>query len=321
MVSSDSFLEAWIAGPYGTNFYTRTFKAASPSAALVFMHGAAEHCGRYTEFHRRFSSQHNITVFTFDLRGFGQTALHPTQRSATSAYGKTDWESQLNDVEWALKYTRTEFPELPVFLMGAGMGGGIILGLLCDLERRNNPFVLGLSGVIASAPCITPTTPPSCAVVWLASVIARLAPYTLYPGRNKPEQLSRNTETNAAYAVDPFVMSPGSVRSILDTLTAGQRVLDESYVHWPEITPVLFLHGEEDPINSFKSTFHLYSKINARDKKLIAYPATTLSFQGAYSELQNEPDGVKEKYVMDVVEFVHGRAVHVDGSRRRRGCN
>ncbi|KAJ7016098.1 hypothetical protein C8F04DRAFT_1203253 [Mycena alexandri] len=253
MVSSDSFLEAWIAGPYGTNFYTRTFKAASPSAALVLCTAPPS-----------------------------TTALHPTQRSATSAYGKTDWESQLNDVEWALKYTRTEFPELPVFLMGAGMGGGIILGLLCDLERRNNPFVLGLSGVIASAPCITPTTPPSCAVVWLASVIARLAPYTLYPGRNKPE---RSEYTRYA---DCGRNSFGKHDFFLNVLQ-GQRVLDESYVHWPEITPVLFLHGEEDP--------------------------------GAYSELQNEPDGVKEKYVMDVVEFVHGRAVHVDGSRRRRGCN
>jgi acylglycerol lipase len=122
--SSSSFTDAWLPGPYGTNFYTRTFHAANPCAVLVFVHGAAEHCGRYHALHTQLAAEHDIAVFAFDLRGFGQTALHPTQRSATSAYGKTDWDKQLDDVEWALRRTEDEFPGLPVFLMGASMVRG-----------------------------------------------------------------------------------------------------------------------------------------------------------------------------------------------------
>ncbi|KAJ7149581.1 Alpha/Beta hydrolase protein [Mycena filopes] len=300
-MASPEYLDAWIAGPYGTNFYTRTYRAAAPKAVLVFVHGAAEHSGRYTELHKQLLLA-DVSTFTFDLRGFGQTALHPTHRSATSSYGKTDWERQLDDVEWALKHVRTELPELPVFLMGVGMGGGIVLGLLCDVERASNPLVAGLAGVISSAPCITLATPPSRPLFWLASVIARLAPYTLYPGRNKPEQLSRNAETNASYDADPFIMSPGSFRSILDTLSAGQQLIDQSYAHWPETMPLLLLHGEADLINCSQSTSALYEKIVANDKKLITYP-------DAYYELHNEPEGVKEKYLTDLVEYVHERAV------------
>ncbi|KAJ7352183.1 Alpha/Beta hydrolase protein [Mycena albidolilacea] len=292
--SSSSFTDAWLPGPYGTNFYTRTFHAANPCAVLVFVHGAAEHCGRYHALHTQLAAEHDIAVFAFDLRGFGQTALHPTQRSATSAYGKTDWDKQLDDVEWALRRTEDEFPGLSVFLMGASMGGGIVLGLLCDVERAKTPVVSSLAGVIASAPCITPTTPPPRPVYWLG----RIASYALAPARVKPQELSRNTETNSAYVADPFVIAPGSWRCRLDMLSAGKRILEEGYAHWPEDTPVLFLHGDADPVNSVEGTNTLYGKITAQDKKLITY-------SGAYHELHNEPDGVKEKYLLDVVDFVH----------------
>ncbi|KAJ7673858.1 Alpha/Beta hydrolase protein [Mycena polygramma] len=297
MLSSDGSADAWLAGPYGTNFYSRTYRAAEPCAALVFVHGAAEHCGRHTEFHRLLATEHNISVFAFDLRGFGQTALHPTHRSATSAYGKTNWNLQLDDVEWALKYARDALPTLPMFLMGASMGGGIVLGLLCDVERPKSPVVSSLAGVIASAPCITLTTPRSPAVLWLANIIARVAPYTLYPARLKPEELSHNAETNAAYLLDPFVMAPGSFRSLVDMLSAGERILHQNYVHWPEDTPLLLLHGEDDPVNSIQGTTALFNQIAAIDKKLTTYP-------GASQELHNEPDGVKEKYLLDVANFV-----------------
>ncbi|KAJ7726982.1 Alpha/Beta hydrolase protein [Mycena olivaceomarginata] len=289
--SSSSFTDAWLPGPYGTNFYTRTFHAAKPCAVLVFVHGAAEHCGRYHALHTQLAAEHDIAVFAFDLRGFGQTALHPTQRSATSAYGKTDWDKQLDDVEWALRRTGDEFPGLPVFLMGASMR--IVLGLLCDVERAKTPVISSLAGVIASAPCITPTTPPPRPVYWLG----RIVPYALAPARVKPQELSRNTETNSAYVADPFVIAPGSWRCRLDMLSAGKRILEEGYAHWPEDTPVLFLHGDADPVNSVEGTNTLYGRIAAQDKKLITY-------SGAYHELHNEPDGVKEKYLLDVVDFV-----------------
>lgn len=125
MSSEPPFTEAWRAGPQSTQFYTRTYTAPSPKAALVFVHGFIEHIGRHTHIHSKLS-EHGITVFAFDLRGFGKTATDPEKKSKTSAYGKTSWKHQLEDIQWAVEHVRQELPEVPIFLMGHSMVGILI---------------------------------------------------------------------------------------------------------------------------------------------------------------------------------------------------
>ena len=60
-------------------------------------------------------------VFAFDQRGFGRTALDTTHRSEGSAYGKTDWEHQMGDIEYFLTYLSQQYPGVPLFLHGASM--------------------------------------------------------------------------------------------------------------------------------------------------------------------------------------------------------
>ncbi|KAJ6565372.1 Alpha/Beta hydrolase protein [Mycena sp. CBHHK59/15] len=214
--------------------------------------------------HTRLCEQ-GLSIFAFDLRGFGKTALDLTHKSATSAYGKTGWSHQLDDLEWAIQHTHKEFPDLPVFLMGTSLGGGAVLGLLCKKDRSARPEASGLSGVIAGSPCLTLTAPPPKPVVWIATLIARVRPATLFPFRNKPDDLSRNSTTNAAYNADPLVRTPGSFGSLLDMINGGQKILKEIYVNWPQSMPV----------TSFASTTELFTKLTATDKKLILYPRAT----------------------------------------------
>ncbi|KAJ7807880.1 hypothetical protein B0H14DRAFT_3763816 [Mycena olivaceomarginata] len=63
-----------------------------------------------------------ISVFTFDQRGFGKTALDAENKSPSSAYGKTTGEHQMDDIHWAIEHAKKEFPGLPVFLRGHSMG-------------------------------------------------------------------------------------------------------------------------------------------------------------------------------------------------------
>lgn len=113
-------VEAWLAGPNATQFYTRTYPAASPKAVVVFLHGFAEHIGRYTHIHPRLA-QNGVAVFAFDLRGFGKTAQDTEKKSSHSSYGKTSWPENFADIEWAIKHVREEYPGVPVFLMGHSM--------------------------------------------------------------------------------------------------------------------------------------------------------------------------------------------------------
>ncbi|KAF7333964.1 Hydrolase-4 domain-containing protein [Mycena sanguinolenta] len=296
MPASTPYTEAWLTGPQNTRFYTRTYKADTPTAVLVFLHGAAEHAGRYTDMHTSLASQ-GISVFMFDQRGFGKTALDKEHRSKDSAYGKTDAQCQLDDMEWAIEHVQLEFGGLPIFVMGASMGGGLVLGLMCDEKRASHKAVAAIRGVITGSPCLTLTKAAPRLVLWIVKFMAFFKPYMLYPIRNKPEDLSRDPVTNAQYLADPLIKTPGSLRSILDMLGLGAHILSTSYINWPKDTPVLFLHGTADPVTSCESTKALFEKLQAEDKTMITYP-------GAYHELHNEPDDVREKCLADVVAFI-----------------
>jgi pimeloyl-ACP methyl ester carboxylesterase len=123
-MSNLPYSEAWLAGPSSTQFYTRTYTPVSldsTKAAIVFVHGFAEHIGRYTHFHPLLSTR-GIAVFTYDQRGFGLTAQDTKgNKSKSSTYGKTCWKDQLADIEWAVEHTRKLFQDKPVFLMGHSM--------------------------------------------------------------------------------------------------------------------------------------------------------------------------------------------------------
>jgi acylglycerol lipase len=121
-MSTKAYTESWRTGPEDTNFYTRLYIAPDPLAILVFVHGAAEHCGRYTEMHSKLAQEHRIAVFGFDLRGYGRTAADEEHKSPNSTYGKTWWPEQLDDLEWAILEARKELGDaLPLFTMGTSM--------------------------------------------------------------------------------------------------------------------------------------------------------------------------------------------------------
>lgn len=119
-MTSLPYTESWLVGPQETNFYTRLYAASPAKAVIVFLHGFSEHVGRYTHFHPQLAAR-GITVFTFDQRGFGNTALNLEKRSKESSWGKTGWTDQMADIDWAITHASKEYPGLPVFLMGQSM--------------------------------------------------------------------------------------------------------------------------------------------------------------------------------------------------------
>src|ERR1700722_2555154 len=172
---SESFTEAWVAGPLSTQIYTRTYAAASspPRACIVFVHGFIEHIGRYEHVHTAWAA-HGIPVCAFDQRGFGRTALDAAHKSTDSAYGKTNCELQMEDVQWALGWAKGVVGEgVPLFWMGHSMvrfscffSLGVVL--------KGVSFFLTLQGggiVLAFATRMTPP-PDKKTVSLLAGVIA-----------------------------------------------------------------------------------------------------------------------------------------------------
>jgi len=122
-MTTQTYSEAWLGGPNSTQFYTRTYEPTpNPTkAAVVFIHGFAEHIDRYKHFHPLLAAR-GIAVFTFDQRGFGLTSQDTTgHKSKGSTYGKTSWKDQMGDIEWAVKHAQELYQGVPIFLMGHSM--------------------------------------------------------------------------------------------------------------------------------------------------------------------------------------------------------
>ncbi len=137
--STKAYTDAWLAGYDGTQFYTRTYAAAAPRAVLLYVHGFSEHIARYEWAHSRCASE-GITVFAFDQRGFGRTALDAAHRSKKSSYGRTNLHDQLSDIEWWLKHLHKEYPGLPLFTMGHSMVS-VVHSRIRTSELTGTPFV------------------------------------------------------------------------------------------------------------------------------------------------------------------------------------
>lgn len=119
-ISSIPFMEAWAAGDDGLQFYTRTYPATFPRAVVLFVHGFAEHIGRYETIHAKYPAR-GITLFAFDQRGYGRTALDAAHRSKESRHGRTSWQSQMRDIQHFAKRLAEEYMGVPLFLMGNSM--------------------------------------------------------------------------------------------------------------------------------------------------------------------------------------------------------
>ncbi|GBE80781.1 Putative monoglyceride [Sparassis crispa] len=295
--------EAWLPGFDGHQFYTRTYPAADSSAprgVILFVHGFAEYTARYAHVHRIWAAR-GYTLFTYDQRGFGQTAVDLEHRSKGSAYGKTCLRDQLSDVQWWVQYLKGQYPDSPLFLMGHSMGGALSLAFATRVKAPPSPeTVQMLSGIIASSPFLEQTTPVSRLLRWVGEKAAMVLPHMPFPAEVLPEHLSHDPVVNEAAANDPLLKQRGTLRGLADMLNLGEQLLWNDYKRWPKQIPLLILHGTDDKIASCKAVEEFYGKLDAEDKKISLY-------SDGYHELANEPDGVKEKFVDECIEWVEAR--------------
>jgi len=308
-MSESLFTESWLSGPQATQFFTRTYSPLSPAkAAVVFAHGFAEHIVRYEHVFPTWSSR-GIAVFAYDQRGFGRTALDEQHKSKNSAYGKTSWKEQLEDMEWAVQRTKEQFPDVPVFLYGHSMDGALVLAF--PTRTQGPPSKEGLasiSGVVCTSPLILQTKPASKAARWIGGKASRLAPALLIPAPLDTKELCHDDAVREAYLKDPLIKLNGTLRGLSDMLDGGEKLLAKDYAQWPRQLPVLLIHGTKDQITSCKATEKFYGLLSAEDKTFSPYA-------DGLHELHNEPDGVKERLTEECIAWVEA---HLSSSGRSK---
>ncbi|KAF9529791.1 Alpha/Beta hydrolase protein [Crepidotus variabilis] len=291
------FIEEWVPGPRSTSFYTRTYlPSLTPKATIVFVHGFAEHIGRYAHFHPLLTSR-GIAVFAYDQRGFGLTALDTKgHKSRDSSYGKTSWEEQMEDIEWAVGHAKKIREGIPLFLMGHSMGGEEVLGFGC--RTKSTSVLSDLTAIIATSPLIQQTHPSPKLAKWVGGKLSALAPGFMVPAKVEATQLSHDPAVFKAYAEDPLVKMSGSLRGLNDMLTKADWLFATGHSEWKKDLPVLIIHGTDDQVTSCKASQTFHDSLPEGANKKIQL------FEGGYHELHNEPDGVKEKLADRIIAYI-----------------
>jgi len=161
---------------------TRHWTAADPRAAIVLVHGLAEHTGRYDHVADRFTSR-GLDVRGTDLRGFGRSGGERAYVEDFSEY-TTDLADDI---------TAAHDLDAPVVLLGHSLGG--LIAILYATEDHPQPDLL-----VLSAPAIDAELPRVKALA--AKALGRVLPRLKVSNGLKGEQLSRDPTVGERYFAD-----------------------------------------------------------------------------------------------------------------------
>lgn len=243
-------------------------------AAMLIVHGLAEHSGRYERTGAGFAAV-GIDVTAIDLRGNGGSG-------GRRAYVER-WSDYLDDVEWQLGRVRAAAGGIPVVLLGHSLGGLVVLDYVTS--GRPAPDLL-----VLSSPALGSTLPG-----WkktLAKALSGIAPTMTIKNELTGDQLSADPTVGERYFADPLVVPVTTTRLAAEALGALERVAGRVA---SLAIPCLTFHGTADTIVPVAASEPLATVPGA---ERVVYPDLR-------HETLNEPSG--PEVVADVVAWLRKR--------------
>jgi acylglycerol lipase len=194
----------------GTLCY-QVWSPPAPRAALLFVHGLAEHGGRYDHVARHFAERGHVG-YAIDYQGHGRS---PGPRVHVDSF-----ETWLDDVRAGVALVRYKHPGLPFVVVGHSQGGLVVL-----LQALRDPD--DRAGTIVSSPLlgVAPPSRPNRLLRAATQVLMRVAPRLLVPNKVNPAWLSRDPEVGRAYVADPLVsrqVSAGWFRALQQAIAEAR---------------------------------------------------------------------------------------------------
>lgn len=251
---------------------------AEARAAVVLVHGAGEHHGRYAHV-AAYLNERGWDVYSGDLPGWG--------RSRERKGHIDSFEQYLDTVRlWTEEALDASDKKRPVFLMGHSLGGLVATRFAQCYERRGE-----LSGLILTSPCLELKLPIPAWKAQLAQWLDRVWPTLSMPNGITPDMVSRDTAVQTAYRTDPLNYAKVSVRWFQELHRSMERAWSDRELL--EI-PVLVLQAGDDGV------------INADAVELftsgIAGNASFHRFPGLRHEVLNEPE--REQILQQMVAWM-----------------
>ena len=263
--------------PDGLRLHQQTWLGDAPKAAVVLVHGYAEHSGRYAHVAERFTEA-GYDIYAFDLRGHGRSEGQPRVLVLSI-------DDHTGDLERFLTSVRERTGNLPLFLLGHSMGGAISARFLVDGDH-------GLKGAILSAPAVRRAGILGRPLEGFFFFFARRWPRLPFP-KIASDRVSRDPEVVEHYDNDPLIYRDGMPFGTAAAVVDSARYVD---MHAGQIElPIFIGHGTGDKIVNFIASERLHERIGSQDKTLKLYP-------GFYHEILNEPE--REQVMQDMLDWL-----------------
>lgn len=228
------------------------WKAAAPQAIILALHGFGDYAPSTFESAATYWADRGYTVYAYDQRGHGRNADNRVWPGA---------DAMIEDAAAITKAVRAAHPDLPIYLLGHSMGGGVALAAAnagADID-----------GLILAAPAVwggEEIAFPYRAAAWIGALVL---PDKRWTGEGVVSiQASDNIPVLRAMGRDPLVIGAPSSREFMGLI----RIMDRAVKAAPRVThPTLVLYGEKDEVTPPTPVDAAYQAL-AGDKTFRRYP-------------------------------------------------
>ena len=223
---------------------------------------------------------HNIAVYAYDQRGFGNAPLRGRWSSA---------EAMARDLKTLVGLLAQKHPGLPIYLLGHSMGGAVIIQAM---GGEDHPAA---AGAILIAPAVwSRSTMPfyQRGALWL---VAHTIPWYTVTGEILKRKACSDSEALRELGRDPLVIK----ETRFDTVYGLQSLMDAAYAgaeHYSLKT--LLLYGRHDEIIPQEPVFDAFERFQVGpggEKQLILY-------ENGYHMLLRDLHG--EDVMKDIVAWI-----------------
>jgi len=259
--------KGWLESADGVRLrWRRNEPEGEARAVMLFVHGLAEHSGRYKHVLTRFSGV-GYDCWSFDYRCHGES---PGLRVHVDRF-----DEFLNDVAAAHGMVREAVPDRPFVLVGHSQGGLLAL-------RHTVTHPDGIDGLIVSSPFLGmhPDSKPPAALQMVANIVSTFAAKLMFSKVADPAFLSRTPGVAEAYVADPLVSSTVSARWFTEVMRAQ---LETREMATRLAVPALIMQSGDDRLVDPAVTRDWAARAPADLVEYVEWP-------GLYHEMFNEPE-------------------------------
>jgi alpha-beta hydrolase superfamily lysophospholipase len=253
---------------------------------VVVTHGLGEHLGRYEQVAATLTSA-GYCVWALDHHGHGRSE---------GPRGQLRFDDAVSDLDQLVAMAHEQYPELPLFLFGHSLGGGIALRYAMDHQAE-------LDGLILSGPLAVLDARRGAAL--LTQVLGRLVP-GLPTTKLDATAISRDQSVVERYKSDPLVsqraVPAGTAREMLRHVRTLPR--DAGRI----TLPTLLMYGTADRLCPPRGAEMLAERLGSED--LTVHP-----YQGLYHEILNEPE--RELVLADMLVWLAAHASAARGEQQQ----